>query len=443
VSLWQRLVGDRPIVTRLVVAVAAAMTVVLVLAAAFVYWRVSYALDRQLDQDLDAYQQVVERAVRAGQDPPEDTPGETFQVYDGRDRVVAGDREIPPLLGPEDLEEARQGESRFDVGRFLPPSERAYRVEGHAVSSPEGDRVVASAISRRKHDEALRELLLQLAIADLMTLAGASFVGYRTARAALDPVERYRRAAQDSDGTGRRLPVAEGRDDELTRLGHTFNDLLARIEQGAARERQFLADASHELRTPLSLMRTELEWAAHRPRSPEQTTKVLASIQGQVNRLVDLANALLELEELRGARRLGREEVFVPELVHEAVRSAAPRDARVVVDAPDALAHVNRRWTELAVANLVANALRHGDGEVRVEAHVDGGRLTVAVCDDGPGFADDFRAQAFARFSRAEQSRTTPGSGLGLALVRAVAEAHGGRAFLGDGPGARVVMEMP
>jgi signal transduction histidine kinase len=170
---------------------------------------------------------------------------------------------------------------------------------------------------------------------------------------------------------------------------------------------------------------------------------VLASIQGQVNRLVDLANALLDLEELRGTGPLGREEVFVPELVDEAVRSAAPRGARVLVDAPDALAHVNRRWTELAVANLVGNALRHGAGEVRVEAHVDGDRLTVAVCDAGPGFGDDFRAQAFDRFSRAERSRTTPGSGLGLALVRAVAEAHGGRAYLGPGPGARVVMEMP
>jgi signal transduction histidine kinase len=443
VSLWQRLVGDRPIVTRLVVAVAAAMTVVLVLAAAFVYWRVSYALDRQLEQDLDAYRQVVERAVRTGQEPPGDTPGETFQVYDGRGRVVAGDRDIPPLLGPADLAAARQGETSFDVGRFLPPSRRAYRVEVHTVSSPGGDRVVASAISRHKHDEALRELLLQLTIADLMTLAGASFVGYRTARAALDPVEKYRRAAQGSDGTGRRLPVAEGRDDELTRLGHTFNDLLARIEEGATRERQFLADASHELRTPLSLMRTELEWAAHRPRSPEQTATVLGSIQGQVNRLVDLANTLLDLEELRGTGPVGREEVFVPELVHEAVRSAAPRDARVVLDAPDAFAHVNRSWTELAVANLVGNALRHGDGEVRVQAQVDADRLTVAVSDHGPGFADDFRAQAFDRFSRAEQSRTTPGSGLGLALVRAVAEAHGGRAYLGAGPGARVVIELP
>jgi signal transduction histidine kinase len=444
VSLWQRLVGDRPIVTRLVAAVALAMTVVLVLAAAFVYSRVSFALDRQLDQDLAAYSQVVDRAVRTGQQPPGDLRGETFQVYDGRGAVVAGDREIPPLLGAEQLADARRGEARFDVGRFLPPSPHSYRVQAHLVTTPQGVRVVATAISRHEHDEALRELLLQLAIADILTLAGASFVGYRTARAALDPVERYRIAAQGSDGTGRRLPVTEGRDDELTRLGHTFNDLLGRIEAGANRERQFLADASHELRTPLSLMRTELEWAAHRPRSPEQTATVLASIQAQVNRLVDLANALLDLEELRGSGPTRREEVQVEDLLRAAVRSVAPGDTRVVVQAPEATVRLDGRWAELAVANLIGNALRHGAGEVRVDARVDGDRLTVVVSDEGPGVPEEFRAQAFDRFTRAEQSRTTPGSGLGLALVRAVAEAHGGRAYLdgATGPGTRVVLEL-
>ena len=170
---------------------------------------------------------------------------------------------------------------------------------------------------------------------------------------------------------------------------------------------------------------------------------VLASIQGQVNRLVDLANALLDLEELRGTGPLGREEVSVPDLVHDGRAVGGPAGRAPSWSTPRTRSvQVNRRWTELAVANLVGNALRHGDGEVRVEAHVDGGRLTVTVCDEGPGFPTAFRDQAFDRFSRAEQSRTTPGSGLGLALVRAVAEAHGGRAYLGDGPGARVVIEL-
>ncbi|MEO5711637.1 MAG: HAMP domain-containing sensor histidine kinase [Nocardioidaceae bacterium] len=443
--LWRRLVGDRPIVTRLVVAVAAAMTVVLVLAAAFVYWRVSYALDRQLDQDLDAYEQVVDRAVRAGEAPPSDTPGETFQVYDGRGTVVAGNRDLAPLLDAARLADARTGTTRFDVGPLFPPSERPYRVLASTVSSSEGRLVVVSAISRRKHDEALRELLLQLGIADLMALVAASFVGYRTARAALDPVEGYRRAVEDlgDDDTGRRLPVADGRDDELSRLGHTFNDLLARIEASAARERQFLADASHELRTPLSLMRTELEWASHRPRSEAERATVMASMQDQVNRLVDLANALLDLEELRGAGPIPREDVVLSDVVRDAVRSAGPAADAVVVDATDVVVRVNRRWLEVAVGNLVANAQRHGAGVVRVAATVQDSSLRVSVRDDGPGFPADFVPQAFDRFSRAEESRTTPGSGLGLALVHEVAQAHGGRATVEPGPGGCVRLDVP
>ncbi len=447
-KVWQRLVGDRAIVTRLVVAVAAAMAVVLVLAAAFVYWRVSYALDRQVDQDLDAYQQVVAHAVRTGQPPPEGTPGEVFQVYDERGRLLRGAPDMPPLLDQDRLAALRTGpEVRFDVGRFLPAPKIAYRIDALRVSSPTGTRIVAAAISRRKHDEALRELLLQLAIADLMALVAASFVGYRTARAALDPVERYRRAVErlerGTDAPGGRLPVDERRDDELARLGHTFNELLARIESSADRERQFLADASHELRSPLALMRAELEWYRHRPRSGAETATVLASLRDQVDRLVDLANALLDIEELRGRGPLRREEVAADELVRQAVLSV-PGSSDVRVRVPSGMIQVNRRWSELAVANLIRNALRHGSGEVRVDACVVDGTLEVLVSDEGPGFAVDFAAQAFDRFSRAEESRTTPGSGLGLSLVRAVALVHGGVAAIEDpGRGAAVRLVLP
>ncbi len=449
-TVWQRLVGGRPIVTRLVLAVAAAMAVVLVLAAAFVYWRVAYALNRQLDQDLAAWRSVVNRSVAEGQQTPLDTPGQTFQLYGASGDLVGGNQAIPRLASRAQVAEVLSGQDQeYDVGAFLPAPARAYRVTASTVEAPQGRWVVVAAISRRKHDEALRELLLQLAIADLIALGGASFVGYRTARAALDPVEAYRRAAEraGNEEVGR-LPVAEDRDDELSRLGHTFNDLLARIESGAVRERQFLADASHELRTPLALISTELEWARHRPRSPEQMAQVLGSLREQVDRLVAMTNALLEVEELRASGPLPREEVRLGELVSDAVRDGLPLDGPplddlppdlvLTVSQPDATVAVNRRWMTIAVANLLRNARRHGEGVITLEAACDGPRLRLVVRDQGPGFPAAFREVAFDRFTRADSSRTTPGSGLGLHLVRSVALAHGGQARVLDGPGGAV-----
>jgi signal transduction histidine kinase len=446
-SLWKRLVGDRPIVTRLVLAVAAAMAVVLVLASAFVYWRVSFALGRQVDQDLDAYRQVVLNDLRTGDAPPTETPGQTFQVYGAGDQLVGGNQDTTRMLTAAQVRAARTGVgTTFDTGRLLPPSSTAYRISFERIRTPRGERVVAAAISRRKHDEALRELLLQLAIADLLVLLGASFVGYRTARAALDPVELYRSAAAraGAEEPGTRLPVDEARDDELSRLGHTFNDLLDRIEDGHVRERQFLADASHELRSPLSLMSTELEWVRHRPRSAQETTRVLSSLQAQLGRLVDLANALLDLEDLRSTRRLRVEEVAVRELLADALGDSVGPDVGVQVEVPDVKVTADRRWLTLAVANLLRNAERHGGPPICLEATVEGPWLCIAVTDGGEGFPPGFADQAFDRFSRAETSRTTPGSGLGLSLVMAVATAHGGLARIESSvAGGRVEMRVP
>jgi len=448
VSPWQRLVGRRPIVTRLVVKVALAMALVLLLASGFVFWRVQFALDRQLDQDLAAWRGIAVPAVRAGAVPPLDTPGQTVQVFDTAGHLVGGNLTLRPLLTPAQVREARTaGSLRLDLGRLLPaPAHRGFRVQADRVSTPDGPRVVASAISRSKHDEALRELLLQLLIADLATLAGASLVGYRTARAALDPVERYRRAASragndDSEGLVR-LPVDEDRDDELSRLGHTFNELLARIEAGATRERQFLADASHELRTPLALMSTELQWVRHRARSAEETATVLASLQRQVDRLVGLSDALLELEELRAGGELHREPVALRELVADAVHDSVPPGTEVVLDVPELVVSLDRRWCAIALGNLLVNALRHGTAPITVSAAYDAPRLRLVVRDSGAGFPEEFREVAFDRFRRAEQSRTTPGSGLGLHLVRSVALSHGGDAEILPGPGGVVALDL-
>jgi signal transduction histidine kinase len=291
--------------------------------------------------------------------------------------------------------------------------------------------------------------MLQLAIADVLVLLAASYVGYRTARGALNPVERYRRAAEVAgERPGARLPVATDRDDELTRLGHTLNDLLGRLEASTLREHQFLADASHELRSPLALLKAEIEFALNRPRSQEQTLSTLRSVQAQSDRLVDLANTLLDLEEIDSLPNVSRSEVDVSELigaVAERCQAAfAQAGRRIRVDAPDVTVLASPRWLDAAVGNLVTNALRHGAGDVSVVARVDGDRVRVSVTDQGPGFPEDFVAKAFDRFSRAEESRTTTGSGLGLAVVAAVAGNHGGtvRIEVAEGQGARVVLDI-
>ncbi len=443
---WRRLVGDRPIVTRLVLAVAVTMTVVLLLAGAFVFWRVQYALNRQLDQDLAAYQEVIERAVSTGSRPPTDTPGQSYQVYDATTGEVTDGNATFRLADPRDVEAAASSgeEVHGDVGRLVPPARHPYRYVANLVTTPAGDVVVASAISRHKHDEALRELLLQLAIADLATLAAASIVGYLVARAALNPVERYRLAAEGSDGE-RLLPVPEGRDDEITRLGHTFNSLLQRIQRSNERERQFLADASHELRSPLAVMRTELQMAQRPQRTAAQTHDALQSLSSQVERLIAMSNALLELEELHAHDKAFQDPVNAAELTREVAErfadeaAVAGRSIDTHVEAGLAL-RGNSHWLDLALANLVSNALRYGTGTITITATRAGDRAILRVDDEGEGPPADFVDHAFDRFTRADASRSTGGTGLGLALVQAVAEAHDGTATLN---GSHVELSLP
>lgn len=441
--------------TRIVAAVVLAMTVVLVAAGAFVFWRVSFALDRQLDQDLRAYDRVVRAAAADGAAPPASAPGFAWQVLrtDGTP-VASGRGRSERLLAPALVASADSTQRTVDEGRLLPAPERTpYRITYRRVATTDGPRVVVSAISRRDHDEALRELVLQLLLADLATVAAAGVVGWAAARAVLDPVERYRAAAAAAGAEGGvRLPVDDARDDELARLGRTVNDLLARLDDGRRRERQMLADASHELRSPLALLAAEIEWARHRPRSPAELDDVFASLGAETTRLAALADALLRIEEVDGARDAPSDRVAgaadLADLVEDAVaphRAAAEAAGRAVEVEVAADVHVvgTAAWTTLAIGNLVANAVVHGRGTVRVAgtATDSAGRAmaTVTVTDDGGGIPPDLGERAFERFARAEAARSTPGHGLGLALVESVARRHGGGVELVPG-GVRLTL---
>jgi len=289
----------------------------------------------------------------------------------------------------------------------------------------------------------LASLLALMLVVGPLALLLAAFAGYRLAGAALRPVESMRREAAEisSETSGRRLPVPEARD-EVRRLGETLNEMLERLDEGLLRERRFVADAGHELRTPLALLRTELELALRAPRTPEELEAAIRSATEEVERLIRLTEALLVLER-SGEAALRQEELDARELL-DAVASrfaarAAARGRTIEVEGGGSL-RGDRDRLEQALGSLVDNALTHGEGTVRLSAERADDAIVLRVSDEGSGFPDDFLPRAFERFSRADAARTGGGAGLGLAIVDAVARAHGGQA---SASGATVTLVLP
>jgi len=301
----------------------------------------------------------------------------------------------------------------------------------------------------RHRDEALHELLVQLAVAFSGTLLISGVVGYRVVRQALDPVERMRRRANaESADASFRLPVPDT-GDELTRLAETLNELLARVQAGVDRERRLIGDASHELRTPLAQLLLRIDLALSRERPAGELRATLVDLQHDSRRLVRLANDLLLLARADDGRLpLRLEPVSVLDAASDSAgrfRPAAAREGRSVEVPIDPSLQVDADRDRLAQAldNLVDNAIQHGRGTITLTGRATSQGVAIAVRDDGPGFANGFAGRAFDRFTTSAQGRTGAGTGLGLAIVAAIAAAHGGTAEVLEGPGGGIEIRLP
>jgi len=431
-------VSRLPLRVRLIAGFVVAMLVLLTAAGAFVYWRVEYALDRGLDAELDQATAVITPLV----DPsghvtsPEaaDATGAGWQVLDESGHVIdsGGTAPTAPLVPATDLDQVGSGALTEDIGKLLPIADKPYRVQVTALE-PAGQYLVVGV--RRDHrDEALRELLLQLTLAGLGALVVATIVGDVLARAALRPVERYRRRAAEIAGgaDGLRLDVPSGRDDEVTRLGHTLNDMLAALERSLQHERRFVNDASHELRTPLTLLTSRIQLARRRARTVQEHESVLDELAVDVARLSDLAEQLLALGAAEGAPAGDADAAGIVAAVVERRRLAQPELGPLSADTPAGRtsAAIDPHALERIVANLVDNAFAHGAPpvEVRVRAVTDTGAAwtVIEVRDGGPGMPPELLAAATERFTRAADARASPGAGLGLSIVDQVVRQAGG-----------------
>ena len=301
--------------------------------------------------------------------------------------------------------------------------------------------VGATLEDRAETLESLRTLLF---VAGPIGLALATLAGYFLAGLSLRPVESMRRRAEEisAETPGDRLPVPATRD-EIERLGRTLNEMLTRLHSALERERDFVADAGHELRTPLALLRTELELATRQGGSAEELRVAMRSASQEAERLALLAEDLLLIARSdRGRLPLRVEELELDALFETMLARFAWRaaDAGRNLDAEPARGlriEGDRIRLEQALSNLVDNALRYGEGDVRLYGTC-GETTELHVVDDGPGFPPDFSEQAFERFTRADTARGRGGAGLGLSIVRTIAEAHGGTAGALNSPSGGV-----
>jgi signal transduction histidine kinase len=285
-----------------------------------------------------------------------------------------------------------------------------------------------------------------------VTLALAAAAGWAVAGAALRPVERMRQEADaiSVSDRGRRLPIPASRD-EVARLGSTLNAMLGRLEAAFDRERRFVDDASHELRTPLAILKAELDLARSRPRTNPELLAAVRSASEEADRLTELAETLLVYSRVEGDRMpLRREPTELDDLLDDACSSLTARAAAagvtVQVDPHLVTASVDPVRIRQAVENMVSNAIAHtpGGGQVRVGATLQGDIVCLTVQDTGPGFDARVLPRAFEPFAvgPAGQAGTGQGAGLGLAIVRAIAQAHGGRATAENPPGGGALVTL-
>ena len=419
---------------RLTLVAAAVVAVVVAIASGVVYFTQRHDLLHQVDVQIGARAGLIQHNPSEALHPDvlNQTSAQLFGTSQGS------------TSGPLPIDSALRAVAHGRPGFFRDVTVRGYHIRELVVPMPPP--LNGAVVVYRVVDDIHRELERLRLILLLVTLGGvgvAALAGALVSRAVLAPVRRLTAAAERIAKTrdpSERVP--EGGRDELSRLGGSFNTMLAALEEAIETQRRFVADASHELRTPLTSMQTNIEVLKQQERlDAAARSRLFDDLQREAHEMRDLIGGLLELARGEDAR-LQHVSVQLDELVEAAVDRARTRYPHLVFVAqlePTTIEGIPDR-IERAVWNLLENAGKWSESGSTVEVSLSNGE--VRVRDHGPGIAADERERVFDRFYRAASARSQPGSGLGLAIVREVAEAHGGSVSAEEAPGGGALLRL-
>jgi two-component system, OmpR family, sensor kinase len=447
---------------------------ILILFLALIYFLLARALYVRIDDTLRAVVQIAHTSLAndltEGQDA-EDAARSTaaelasrqtlIAIYDRRGRLLAEagrEDDIAILLPP--VEQIPAAEDLLQTIVEADDLDDRHRLAMRRVSIPAfgTDFIVVAGTSLEPTDEeleSLRGILLYLVPLSLI-LAGIG--GWFLAGRSLSPVVAMADRARQIGvaNLSERLPVANPRD-ELGRLAQTFNGLLARLEGSLIQQRQFMADASHELRTPVTTARTAASVALQQPtRGESDYRETLAIIEQETTRLSRIVDDMFTLARAdAGSYPVRSMPMYLDEVLDEVIRAlrvvASTRGVSIVEHMVRPAPFTgDEDLVRRLIINLLDNAIRYAPSHTVVRLALDRreSQYAVSVSDDGPGIPVEIQDRIFERFYRVDAARSRErdgGAGLGLALARWIARAHGGDVVLASSSsvGSTFVITLP
>lgn len=439
-----------------------------VVALGYIYWNTNVLLIRQLNQTVNAEIQGLAEQYRQGGVTLLASVVAERAVAPGNSLYLVTDQQGKHISG--NLKNISQelwntiGDVRFSYNRKIDDEKVETR---HAFAKvfrlPQGFRLIVGrdVEDRRVFEQLMTSVWLGLAMITVIGLVG----GWLVSRNLLSRIDQVTAASQAimQGNLSERIPV-NGSGDELDRLSHNLNEMLGKIEHLMNGVRDVSDNIAHDLKTPLNRLRNRIEAALHHHNGQNTYRETLEKTIEEADNLIKTFNALLSISQMEaGASSENRMRLHLSAIVHDIAELYEPvmdeDNIRLQTDiADDIYIYGDRQLLGQAVTNLLDNAMKYGVSDRKAQ-HTKNvitlGLRTIVldnhktyadihISDSGPGIALKDREHVLKRFVRLEQSRSQPGSGLGLSLVAAVVQIHGGTLHLEDNrPGLKATIRIP